>query len=221
VSQPTLFGIDTEAPTQSPRCRMCARPARLVNGHPSSYCAGGACTSHERLCQGCGLPFKRGTGVRNNKYCSHQCAPGVSHSICTWCERPRPLGRSGAKASAVWPYICAECTSPIRNVVGRLRDHRVPHEMARRLIDDPGCEICGIDLIELAPTSSGKRMARLVVDHDHGCCGGSHSCGRCVRGFLCGRCNSALGMMGENLQSIRKMTGYLERYSPNLARLAA
>ncbi len=33
-----------------------------------------------------------------------------------------------------------------------------------------------------------------LIDHDHGCCdGGSQSCGRCVRGWLCLGCNTLLG----------------------------
>lgn len=31
------------------------------------------------------------------------------------------------------------------------------------------------------------------VDHDHACCHGNHSCGRCVRGVLHRGCNTALG----------------------------
>jgi hypothetical protein len=33
---------------------------------------------------------------------------------------------------------------------------------------------------------------RLAVDHDHGCCPTSETCGRCVRGLLCFDCNAKL-----------------------------
>lgn len=45
------------------------------------------------------------------------------------------------------------------------------------------CGICG----------NTERERRLSIDHDHRCCPGKKSCGRCVRGLLCMRCNLALG----------------------------
>lgn len=38
---------------------------------------------------------------------------------------------------------------------------------------------------------------RLQVDHDHRHCPGREGCRQCVRGLLCGRCNSAVGWLGD------------------------
>jgi hypothetical protein len=45
----------------------------------------------------------------------------------------------------------------------------------------PGCGVLG----------AGKNG--LHIDHDHQCCPGGYSCGKCVRGALCGRHNVYLG----------------------------
>jgi hypothetical protein len=43
------------------------------------------------------------------------------------------------------------------------------------------------------------------VDHDHRCCDGSFSCGICVRGLLCYRCNVGWALLGENLETVFRL----------------
>jgi hypothetical protein len=51
---------------------------------------------------------------------------------------------------------------------------------------------------------------RFYVDHDHTCCSGKKSCGDCVRGFLCNTCNSALGKLQDNTETLHRAITYLE-----------
>ena len=48
------------------------------------------------------------------------------------------------------------------------------------------------------------------VDHDHSCCSGTKSCGGCVRGVLCSGCNTALGMVKDDISILTGLIRYLE-----------
>jgi len=50
------------------------------------------------------------------------------------------------------------------------------------------------------------------VDHDHACCSGRISCGKCVRSILCSRCNSGLGSFRDSPESLRNAAKYIERW---------
>lgn len=49
----------------------------------------------------------------------------------------------------------------------------------------------------------------LQVDHDHSCCAGQRSCGSCVRGLLCAKCNTAVAFFGDDPARIRRAIAYL------------
>jgi hypothetical protein len=49
-----------------------------------------------------------------------------------------------------------------------------------------------------------------AIDHDHDCCPGIKSCGKCIRGILDKRVNSALGMFS-NPRQLLKAHEYLTR----------
>lgn len=51
---------------------------------------------------------------------------------------------------------------------------------------------------------------RLAVDHDHKCCPGPTSCGKCIRGLLCQIHNVQFGRNGDDPEVFRNMATYLE-----------
>lgn len=50
---------------------------------------------------------------------------------------------------------------------------------------------------------------RLHVDHDHACCPGDISCGKCVRGILCGECNAVLGYVQDSPAVLSNLVTYV------------
>lgn len=55
----------------------------------------------------------------------------------------------------------------------------------------------------------------LHIDHDHSCCPNiadrNKGCGTCVRGLLCGGCNKALGMLGDDAARVQGLVDYLNK----------
>lgn len=53
------------------------------------------------------------------------------------------------------------------------------------------------------------------MDHDHACCPTkARSCGNCLRGLLCGRCNIAIGCFDDDPQVMHAAIEYVSRMQP-------
>jgi hypothetical protein len=62
-----------------------------------------------------------------------------------------------------------------------------------------GCDSCGSHI-------------GIAIDHDHSCCPKTKTCGNCIRGVLCRRCNTAEGIFKTNPQSIYGLIKYMEKH---------
>ena len=71
------------------------------------------------------------------------------------------------------------------------------------LLDNQGgvCAIC---------EQEDRDGRNLAVDHDHQCCAGNGSCGKCIRGLLCKRCNTLLGSVKDDTALLQRAITYLK-----------
>jgi hypothetical protein len=65
----------------------------------------------------------------------------------------------------------------------------------------------------------GTGRKRLAVDHDHACCVGPTSCGKCVRGLVCGPCNDVLSHFRDDPTAFERGAEYLRQWPSQRAGL--
>lgn len=96
-------------------------------------------------------------------------------------------------------YECKKCES----ISSRFNRYNMSIDDYNRMRKDQDYRCATCENVEENPRS-------LVVDHDHSCCS-DNSCGACVRGLLCLRCNLAIGLLKDNPKVAAKVVDYLAR----------
>lgn len=66
------------------------------------------------------------------------------------------------------------------------------------LLISSGCMVC-------------KSRDYLFIDHDHSCCPGVKTCGKCIRGILCRNCNHAEGHLKSDPELVLMLYKYLTK----------
>lgn len=55
-----------------------------------------------------------------------------------------------------------------------------------------------------------ENLVKAAIDHDHACCPGTTSCGKCVRGIACSSCNRLIGIARDDPYRLRRIADNLE-----------
>lgn len=72
------------------------------------------------------------------------------------------------------------------------------------------CPVCKEPLIiTFGSLRSGKTVH---IDHDHTCCPGAYSCGKCIRGLLHCNCNAGIGYLRDDSTICRNAAEYLSSF---------
>lgn len=105
---------------------------------------------------------------------------GDGRAVCVWCG-PVTLVTNGPRT-----LRCPNAVEGYKSSSG----HGLSNQQARRRCKEAGqCEVCG-------------STHRLCVDHNH-------VTGK-IRGVLCSHCNSALGLINDNLDTLQGLINYLK-----------
>lgn len=191
-------------------CSRC-RTVRSLDDFPGkkrkNHCRG--CTSDYKI----SLRYNSGSAIR----CANGCAraryltsdtcldcwerlrrDGMQR--CSNCKEVKPLGEFYANSARLdgRESACASCA------MGRVRQKKYGlsgSEYAARVEAQGG--LCAI---------AGCLRTATDIDHDHRCCPGEISCGKCVRSILCGPCNRLLGCVFEDLAHIEGLRTYVEHW---------
>lgn len=142
---------------------------------------------------------------RGTKKVDHFVRNSQGHKQCGSCLEWLALDSFGACATAPTGlnYWCKGC----HNAERRLRRYNLDEASYQAMIEVQGNQCANLGCRR--ETDRG-----LHVDHDHLCCPDRESsCGECIRGLLCGNCNTALGLIDDSVSVLLGLANYLTFYN--------
>lgn len=154
-------------------------------------------------------------GLTKSPHCwiGIQVIDGVEKKRCPKCETWKPVGefhqrRGTENGYSCWCISCSREYDRERERAPVSEERQFRYNLKKNYdisLEDydemlasqhNGCAICG--------RTPEENARRLCVDHDH-------ETGQ-LRGLLCAQCNSALGMIGDDIELARRLVAYLEFY---------
>lgn len=138
--------------------------------------------------------------VRKNGHIYWRC-------LCSCGKENSVLGEALRNGNSTRCWSCGRISAKKKirkNINDRYRELKYNYGLSNDKVQellraqDFKCNICLVPINE-----------RAIVDHSHQCCSGQKTCGKCIRGFLCRKCNSGLGMFSDSLEIILRAARYL------------
>ena len=138
----------------------------------------------------------------------------VSDGFSRWCKDCR---REYRQTPGQKEYDQKYQKTPEGRAAYQRYNHKIEHRHSQRkykygisqlefdnilLSQENKCAVCKKDKLE---------SQRWYVDHDHACCPGRRSCGKCIRGILCNNCNVGIGCLKDDIDTIKMAIKYLSR----------
>lgn len=137
--------------------------------------------------------------------------------ICPWCKVLKDRSEFGESKGKI-NYYCVDCRK-LANLEYKLKNKESAKDCYLRRVYNISLmqynEILANQSFTCAICKTNKLNAKLgavfAVDHDHGCCPGKKSCGKCIRGLLCDICNRGLGYFRDDINILTQAIEYLEK----------
>lgn len=186
------------------------RPFTPTKQHPKTPCTEEGCANRAKTSGRCAFHYSRSLKRRgcefpdcereheSRGYCkthAYQLRKGKELTpIRAWGNYNTvvPCKVEGCTRRAISDSLCTT-HHPMRSGYG------LSIEQMSEMLKIEACQVCG-------------STKRLCIDHDHACCPGSKACGKCVRGRICTNCNSALGHAKDDIDRLKGLIAYLERW---------
>lgn len=148
--------------------------------------------------------------VRWDFYKERKARDGLT-AWCVECSKARTrawytANKERAGAYSAQYYAANKETQQRRSIDRGIRKHGITVEQYEVMLAAQGgrCAMPGCGATE--PSGHG----RWHIDHNHACCAGKFSCGKCIRGLLCRACNAGLGLFGDSVDRLLDAASYLE-----------
>jgi hypothetical protein len=129
--------------------------------------------------------------------------PSSSEKIkfCYLCQERKPasLFRKNSSKSDGLHSECKKCDNKRRNDSRKEKDNAIRQVLLQK--QENRCAICNKEFFDTG-----------CIDHDHSCCGPNRHCENCRRDLLCHKCNTAIGLIEEEMNTALNIIRYLLKW---------